>query len=163
MSEWCIRESFYSGDLDPSLRKASASAKSERLGRTASCLCYAYAPILTIREQPNLCQLHVVRIYLIPCNIFFEARDMIQMEAKRRERLARYRTRRLAEQSLKSKATHLKGADPVRHKLPLRLSLLSIPLVIQDRSFPSHSTYYRPEFMPPLYITNNQSAHINSA
>ena len=145
MSEWCIRESFYSGDLDPSLRKvnmfittmlvrltntdvmmqASASARSERLGRTVSCLCYAYAPILAIREQPNLCQLHVVRIYSIPCNIFFEARDMIQMEAQRRERWARYRTRRLAERSLKSKATHLKGTDPVRHKLPLRLSLLS--------------------------------------
>ena len=111
-------------------------------------------------KQPNLCQLYVVCIYLIPCNIFFEAHDMIQMEAKRRERWARYRTQRLAEQSLKSKATHLKGADPVRHKLPLRLSLLSALLVIQDWSFPSHSTYYHPEFMPLLYITNNQSAHI---
>ena len=105
------------------MMQASASAKSERLGRTS--LCYVYAPILAIREQPNLCQLHVVRIYSIPCNIFFEARDMIQMEAQRRERWAWYRTQRLAEQSLKSKATHLKGADPVRHKLPLWLSLLS--------------------------------------
>ena len=81
------------------MMQASVSAKSQRLGRTVSCLCYAYAPILAIREQPNLRQLHVVHIYLIPYNIFFEARNMIQMEA-------------------------------------------------------------RPEFMPPLYIANNQSAHI---
>ena len=54
------------------------------------------------------------------------------MEAKRRERWAWYRTQQLAEQSLKSKATHLKGADPVHHKLPLWLSLLSTLLVIQD-------------------------------
>ena len=81
------------------MMQASVSAKSECLGRTVSCLCYAYAPILAIREQLNLRQLHVVHIYLIPYNIFFEARNMIQMEA-------------------------------------------------------------RPEFMPPLYIANNQSAHI---
>ena len=89
------------------------------------------------------CQLHVVHLYLMPCNIFFEAHDMIQMEAKRRERWAWYRTRQLAEQSLKSKVKHLKGADPVRYKSPQRLSINKRAQALDDRI--SDFTYLQSE------------------